>query len=92
MDWSAILSKAIHALWQVLAVGLVLGVGLPALFALGVKSLNTGRVVVAAGPDGEVTKASTAGVVGATVCFAVCVLAVLFGIIVIIWGKKLFGV
>jgi len=48
--------------------------------------------VLAGGPDGDLTKPSTAGTVGATVCFAVCILAVAFGIVVIIWGKKLFGV
>lgn len=92
MDMSAILIKAAEALWQVLVVGLVLGAGLPALFAIGVKALNTGRVVVTTGPDGEVTKASTAGAVTAAICFALCVLAVAFGIVVIVWGKQLFGV
>ena len=86
-----IVTQELSALFQVLVAGVVLGAGLPALFALGVKSLNTGRVVVAGGPDGEVSKPSTAGTVGAVICFAVCVLAVLFGIVVIIWGKQLFG-
>ena len=36
-----ILTKALGALWQVAAVGLLLGAGLPALFALGVRSLNS---------------------------------------------------
>jgi hypothetical protein len=92
MDISAILIKAAEALWQVLLVGLVLGAGLPALFALGVRALNTGRAVVSAGPDGEVTKPSPGGAAVAAVCFAVCVLAVAFGIVVIVWGKQLFGV
>ena len=88
-----ILVKAFQALWQVIAVGLILGAGLPALFALGVRSLNTSRVVVvvAAGQRGEVTKASPAGMVGAVVCFGICVLAVAFGIVVIIFGKYLFA-
>ncbi|HET9649455.1 MAG TPA: hypothetical protein VFP34_14665 [Microlunatus sp.] len=92
MEYSAILTKALDALWQVLVVGLLLGAGLPVLFALGIRSLNHGRTVVAAGPDGEVTTASTAGKLGAGACFALCVLGVAFGIVVIIWGKKLFGV
>ena len=37
-----ILVKALGALWQVLAVGLLLGAGLPALFALGIRSLELG--------------------------------------------------
>jgi hypothetical protein len=103
-----ILIKAFQALWQVIAIGLLLGAGLPALFALGVRSLNTGRVLVSAGggqhsvgqqsvgqdsvgQDGEVTKASPAGIAGAVVCFGICVLAVAFGIVVIIFGKTLFG-
>jgi hypothetical protein len=91
MDIAAIAVKELEALGQILLVGLLLGVGLPALFALGIKSLNTGRTGVAAGRDGEVSKASPVGLAGAAICFAVCVLAVAFGIVVIIWGKHLFG-
>ncbi len=91
MDISAIVAKEANALWQVLVVGLLLGAGLPTLFALGIKSLNSGRVVRTGQFDGEDTLPSVAGTVGATACFAVCVLAVLFGIVVIIWGKRLFG-
>ena len=40
-----IVMQELSALFQVLVAGIVLGAGLPALFALGVKSLNTGRVV-----------------------------------------------
>ena len=88
-----ILTKAVGALWQVLAVGILLGVGLPALFALGVRSLEHDRQLVAVGAAGEeVSKPSTPGLVGAVICFAICVLAVLFGIVVIVYGKQLFGV
>ena len=88
-----ILTKAFDALWQVLLVGLVLGVGLPALFALGVLSLNRNRRLVSVGAVGEeITKPSAAGLTGAVICFAICVLAVVFGIIVIVYGKQLFGV
>ena len=41
-----VLVKALGALWQVVAVGLLLGAGLPALFALGIRSLNSSRTVV----------------------------------------------
>jgi hypothetical protein len=88
-----ILIKAFEALWQVLLVGLLLGVGLPVLFALGVRSLNSNRHLVSVGAGGqEITKPSTVGLIGAVVCFSVCVLAVLFGIVVIVYGKQLFGV
>jgi hypothetical protein len=97
-----ILTKAFDALWQVLLVGLLLGAGLPALFALGLRSLNTGRTVtVGAGsaglaargyaPNGETSKPSALGLAGAVVCFAILILAVAFGIVVIIFGNQLFG-
>ncbi|WP_375425241.1 hypothetical protein [uncultured Friedmanniella sp.] len=91
-----ILIKSLDALWQVALVGLVLGAGLPALFALGVRSLNTGRLVTAggsgAGAEDATSTASAAGKAGAAVCFAICILAVAFGIVVIVYGKQLFGV
>ena len=39
----------------------------------------------------EVSKASPRALAGAIVCFSIVVLAVLFGIVVIIFGKQLFG-
>jgi len=94
-----VLVKALGALWQVLAVGLLLGAGLPALFALGIRSLNSSRTVVVSGvaaggtapARAEVSKASPRALAGAIVCFSIVVLAVLFGIVVIIFGKQLFG-
>jgi hypothetical protein len=92
-----VLVKALGALWQVIAVGLLLGAGLPALFALGIRSLNSGRTVLVSGDSGgaavraAVSKPSPAGMAGAVVCFSIVVLAVLFGIVVIIFGKQLFG-
>ena len=85
-----ILVKSLEALWQVVAVGLVLGVGLPALFALGVRALNTHRVLVTDGGQ-IVSRPSVAGKAAATVCFGVTALAVVFGIVVIVFGKQLFG-
>jgi hypothetical protein len=90
-----ILTKAFDALWQVLLVGLLLGAGLPALFALGLRSLNTGRTVTVGagggGSLGETSKPSPLGLAGAVVCFAILVAAVLFGIVVIIFGNTIFG-
>ena len=80
-------------------VGLLLGAGLPALFALGIRSLNSSRTVaVSASRRADMperarpSKASAAGVAGAIVCFGISIAAVLFGIVVIIFGKQLFGV
>ena len=41
--------KAFEALWQVLVAGIILGAGLPAVFALGIKALGTGRTLAADG-------------------------------------------
>ena len=85
-----ILTKSFEALWQVVAVGLLLGAGLPALFALGVRALESDRVLLADG--GELTsQASTGGKALAVLCFGVTALAVAFGIVVIIFGRQLFG-
>ena len=89
-----ILTKALSALWQVLAVGMLLGVGIPALFSIGMRSLERGRVTAPAGATNvgsDGTVAGSAGKAGAIVCFGVCILAVLFGIVVIIFGKQLFS-
>ena len=87
-----IVIKAFGALWQVLAVGLLLGAGLPALFALGLRSLSTGRTVtVGATAASDSSRPSPAGLVGAVVCFGISILAVAFGIVVIIFGKQIFG-
>ena len=94
-----ILTKALDALWQVLLVGILLGAGLPALFALGLRSLNAGRVAshatVGVGGSGQpgpdTSKPSPAGLAGAIVCFTILIAAVIFGIVVIIFGNKIFG-
>lgn len=85
--------KALEALWQVVVVGLLLGAGLPALFALGIRFLETGRVPARVGvPSAGAARTvpSTAGKIGAAVCFGLCVLAVGFGIVVIVFGDQLF--
>lgn len=84
-----ILTHAFAAIWQVLVVGLVLGAGLPALFALGMRSLSAGRM---AGTDGhlrtDAPPASTLGKIGAIVCFGLVVLTALFGIAVIVFNDR----
>ncbi|MGO1973446.1 MAG: hypothetical protein ACTH2Q_10860 [Propionibacteriaceae bacterium] len=85
-----ILKEAFGALWQVLAIGLLLGAGLPALFAVGMRSLAAGREVAADGATltGE---PSLPGRIGATVAFGFVGLAVILGIVVIVFGDQLFG-
>lgn len=85
-----IFAKAFGALWQVLLVGIILGAGLPTLFALGIKVLSNGRTLAADGTTYS-TPPTTAGRVGSTVLFGLCVAAVLFGIVVIVFGSQIFG-
>ena len=88
-----ILTSALSAIWQVVVVGLVLGAGLPAVFALGMRSLSVGRM---AGVDGHLRTGappvSLAGKIGAVLCFGFVVAAALFGIAVIVFGDDAIGV
>jgi hypothetical protein len=82
------LGFALEGAWKVLLAGLLLGAGLPMLFALGVRSLGYG-----AGQDAEVHES---GVTGATTrpvgtvlgyaLFGIVVLAILLGIAFIVAG------
>ena len=72
---------ALDGAWRVLLVGLVLGAGLPAIFALGVRSLAWGTGGEAAiHDDGVERKPHPLGRVLAVVLFAIVVLAVLAGL------------
>lgn len=82
-------SFALDAAWKVLVAGLVLGAGLPAVFALGIRSLAYG-----VGGDAEVSHAAPhpIGRVGAYVCFALVLAAIALGITFIVasgFGKVL---
>lgn len=85
-----IMTEALAALGSVMGVGLLLGAGLPAVFALGLRALSLGRGVGVGGQEAT-GQASAAGRVLAALCFAVVVAAALFGIVVIIFGDKIFG-
>jgi len=82
------LGFALEGAWKVLLAGLLLGAGLPTLFALGVRSLAYG-----AGRDAEVHSSGVTGpttrpvgtVVGYAL-FAIVVLAILLGIGFIVAG------
>ena len=88
------LGFALEGAGRVLAVCLVLGAGLPALFALGVRALAYG-----AGGEAQVHETGVsvpvphrAGTVAAYACFAVVLLAVALGIAFIVasgFGKAL---
>lgn len=79
-------SLALEGAWKVLLVGLVLGAGLPALFAAGVRSLAWG-----VGGDAEVSHSASkpvgpnpAGRVVAALLFAIVAYAVISGILFVI--------
>ncbi|WP_432843994.1 hypothetical protein [Dactylosporangium sp. CA-092794] len=88
------LEFSLQAAWRVLLVGLLLGAGLPTLFALGVRSLAWG-----AGGDAEVHEAGATGpraqpigTVLGWLCFVVVLLGVALGITYIVasgFGKAL---
>ncbi len=83
-----ILTRTLGALWQVAAVGILLGAGLPALFALGIRALSSGPAT-ADGPADAPAPVFMRSL--AVACFGLCVLAVLFGIVVIVFGNQIFG-
>ena len=76
------LQFAVEAAWKVLALGLLLGAGLPLVFALGVRSLAWGtggaaEVAVDAQPH-------PAGRAAAVACFAVVLAGIALGLTIII--------
>jgi hypothetical protein len=76
------LTFALEAAWKVLAVGLVLGAGLPMVFAFGVRSLawstgGTAEVAVGAKPH-------PIGRVAAVLCFAVVLVGIGLGLTIIL--------
>lgn len=83
-----IVTETASALWKVLAVGILLGAGLPALYAVALRSLNSGRTVNA---DGTVsgTTSSSGRVIG-ILLLAIIIAIALFGIVVIVWGNQIF--
>ncbi|MEV6300303.1 hypothetical protein AB0M02_12940 [Actinoplanes sp. NPDC051861] len=88
------LGFALDGAWQVLLAGLVLGAGLPILFALGIRSLAWGAGEASVSADG-VTAAGPRRPVGTAIgytLFAVVVIGVLLGLTFIVatgFGYKL---
>jgi hypothetical protein len=75
------LLAALDASWRILLAGVLLGAGLPSLFALGVRALAWGSGGEAEEHEaGEVNKPSLLGRVVAYLIFALVVLIVLAGI------------
>jgi len=72
---------ALEGAWKVLVAGLILGAGLPTLFALGVRSLAYG-----AGGSASGAPARPIGTLLGWACFAVVLLGVALGITFIVAG------
>ena len=69
------------AIWKIVVFGLVLGAGLPALFAVGLFSLSKGPRAQTAGADSDVlVGGSVAGMLIAAFCFLVVLAAIGWGI------------
>jgi hypothetical protein len=88
IDYLAIL----NSIWQILVVGLLFGAGLPAIFALGMRSLTmvpAGTTVDPDSPDALPTTGT--GRFLAWLCFGLCAVFILVGIAIIIWGNQIFG-
>ncbi|HEY9290863.1 MAG TPA: hypothetical protein VIP98_06255 [Microlunatus sp.] len=84
-----IVKETLTALWQVIVAGIIFGAGLPALFALGLRTMNSGRTV---NPDGTVSGPAGAGSRAAGyVIFGFVIAIALFGIVVIVFGKQIFA-
>ncbi|MFT4235112.1 MAG: hypothetical protein QM607_08965 [Microbacterium sp.] len=81
----------VSSIAQVLIVGLLFGAGLPALFAVGMRSLASAPAGATVDPNAEHAHPTAAGRAGAIVCFGLCGAVALFGIVVIVFGKQLFG-
>ena len=79
----------LHALWKIVVVGLICGAGLPALFAIGLRALSLprqGQPAAAAGSDERIIGGNPVGLAAATVCFAVVLAAIGWGIYIIVAG------
>ncbi|GAA1346556.1 hypothetical protein [Falsarthrobacter nasiphocae] len=74
------LGFALDAAWKVLTVGLLLGAGLPALFAVGIRSLAWGTAHETTGD----VQTHPAGRVIAYLCFALVAVAIACGILVVV--------
>jgi hypothetical protein len=73
----------LHALWRIIVVGLLAGAGLPAIFAIGLRSLSTSGSDGATGSTVAVAR-NPAGVAAAGVCFAIVLAAIGYGIYLIV--------
>jgi hypothetical protein len=73
----------LDALWKIIVVGLLLGAGLPALFAVGLRALSPASSVTVESESGSgpaSAGASLPGKVIAVLCFAIVLAAIGWGV------------
>ncbi len=76
----------LSALWKIVVFGLIAGAGLPAIFAVGLRSLSLGPRTVHASADGTVAESdglvggSAVGMLGAAICFLIVLAAIGWGV------------
>ena len=73
----------LDALWKIIVVGLLLGAGLPALFAVGLRALSpasSAPVEPESGAGAASASASLPGKVIAVLCFAIVLAAIGWGV------------
>ncbi len=78
----------LHALWQIVVIGLLAGAGLPALFAVGLVALTQparGAAPLAADTD-RIVGGNPISTAAAVLCFAVVLAAIGWGIYIIVNG------
>jgi hypothetical protein len=77
------------ALWKIIVLGFLAGAGLPALFAVGLRSLSIPRPggSVAPASDDQVYAGNPVGLAGAVLCFAIILAAIGYGIYFIVKGS-----
>ena len=68
------------ALWKIIVIGLLAGAGLPAVFALGLRVLNSGAQPAEAGGDEQAVNAGVPAIAAASLCFLVILAAIGWGI------------
>jgi hypothetical protein len=79
----------LHALWQIVVIGLIAGAGLPALFAVGLRALaqpRAGQPALASDSD-KVVGGSAVGMSTAVVCFAIVLAGIGWGVYFIVAGS-----
>ncbi|GAB2646781.1 hypothetical protein [Nocardia goodfellowii] len=72
------LTTNLKALWDVTLAALILGAGLPIVFAVGVRLWSSADSV---GPDGSAARRNYPALAGAWVCFALVLAAIVVGIL-----------